>query len=149
MVKSVNTQGNNNYGTINKIGTTENGRSVYQISDGTGKIAGRLSVAAKDCDTFEKSYETILNAAPKLQKFAENTTPENIASSLINPLDILDFKQKELSDTEAEKIKNGQALVTNEYCDGEFVCLKKNNNLYAIAQKDDSKNLLITKKVFI
>lgn len=79
----------------------------------------------------------------------ENTTPENIASSLINPLDILDFKQKELSDTEAEKIKNGQALVTNEYCDGEFVCLKKNNILRAIAQKDDSKNLLITKKVFI
>ena len=50
---------------------------------------------------------------------------------------------------EAEKIKNGQALVTNEYCDGEFVCLKKNNILCAIAQKDDSKNLLITKKVFI
>lgn len=79
----------------------------------------------------------------------ENTTLENIASSLINPLDILDFKQKELSDTEAEKIKNGQAIVTNAYFDGEFVCLKKNNNLYAIAQKDDSKNLLITKKVFI
>ena len=78
MVQNVNMQGNSPFGTIDKIGTTENGRSVYQISDGSGKVAGRVSVAGKDCDTFEKSYETIINAAPKLQKFAENTTPEKM-----------------------------------------------------------------------
>ena len=77
MVQNVTNQ-NNGYGSINRIGTTENGRGVYQVSDADGKVKGRLSVAAKDCDTFEKSYKTILNAAPKLQKFAESTTPEEM-----------------------------------------------------------------------
>lgn len=78
MVQNVSVQNQNNYGSINRIGTTETGRVVYQVSDGAGRVAGRLSVAAKDSDTFEKSYQTMMEAAPKLQKFAENTTPEKM-----------------------------------------------------------------------
>ena len=79
----------------------------------------------------------------------ETTTKEDIINSLINPLDILGFKQKELTDSESAKIKNGQSLTTTEYTNGEFVSLKSNNVLCAISQKDDSKNLLITKKVLL
>lgn len=78
MVQNVSVQNQNNYGSINRIGTTETGRVVYQVSDGAGRVAGRLSVAAKDSDTFEKSYQAMMEAAPKLQKFAETTTPEKM-----------------------------------------------------------------------
>ena len=78
MVQNINVQNQNNYGTVNRVGTTENGRGVYQISDVTGRVAGRVSVAAQDCDKFEKSYQAMMEAAPKLQQFAESTTPEEM-----------------------------------------------------------------------
>lgn len=79
MVQSVNTAQANSYGSMKKIGTTENGRTIYQVIDGDGKEAGKLSVAAKDCDIFEKSYNDIMESAPKLQEYAKkNGTPEAI-----------------------------------------------------------------------
>lgn len=79
----------------------------------------------------------------------ENTSIDDIKNAIMNPLEILHFKQKELTDIEIQRIKNGQYIYTTDFNDGEFVCLKQNNKLCAVAQKDNSKNILITKKVFI
>ncbi len=76
MVQSVsNPNQGNNFGTINRIGTTNNGRGIYQVADNQGNVVGKMSVASQDCDTFEKSYHTIISVAPKLQEYAQNTDP--------------------------------------------------------------------------
>lgn len=80
---------------------------------------------------------------------SESTTAEDVMASMLNPLDVLHFGQKSLSAIDFERVKNGQPILTTEFTDGEFVCLKQNNQLCAIAQKDNSKNMLIIKKVFI
>ena len=78
MVQNVNNK-QNNFGTINKIGTTENGRAIYQLTDAEGNIAGKLSIAQNQCDIFEKSYQDIIKSAPKMQDFAQKMTPEKLA----------------------------------------------------------------------
>lgn len=70
------------YGAINKIGTTDNGRVIYQVIDGNGQIAGKMSIPQKDCDVFEKSYKDIIETAPKLQKFAEKHSTEESRKKL-------------------------------------------------------------------
>lgn len=72
------TQSPNGYGSINRIGRTDNGRVVYQVVDAEGKEAAKMSVAQRDSDTFEKSYKTIMVSAPKMQKYAETTSPEEM-----------------------------------------------------------------------
>lgn len=74
---------------------------------------------------------------------------DDMSSVLINPLDILNFKQKELSDKEYDFISHGHSLCSDEFEQEEFVSLKKNNKLCAIAQKDAKTQKLVTKKVFI
>lgn len=69
---------NSGYGTINKVGTTADGRVIYQVNDPTGRVAGRLSVPLKDCDTFEHSYKQVIDAAPKLQAYMNKMTPEKM-----------------------------------------------------------------------
>lgn len=78
MVQNINMQNTNAYGSIDKIGKTNNGRVVYQITDSNGNIAGKMSIPEKDCDTFEKSYNSIIESAPKLQAYAQTTTPEDM-----------------------------------------------------------------------
>ena len=63
----------NNYGSINKIGSTNNGRVIYEVKDGNGATAGKLSVAQPQCDIFERSYNEMMAAAPETQKFAEKS----------------------------------------------------------------------------
>lgn len=75
MTQNVANSVQNNYGSIQRLGTTGNGRVVYQINDGTGTQSLKMSVNARDCDSFEKSYRDILTSAPKLQKYAETNTP--------------------------------------------------------------------------
>lgn len=75
MVQNVSTQTPNNYGSINRIGMTDNGRVVYQLIDSTGKEAGKMSIAPQDCDKFEKSYNSLLESAPKLQAYSQKTSP--------------------------------------------------------------------------
>ena len=77
MVQAYN-QVQNAYGSINKVGTTADGRVIYQVNDPTGRVAGRLSVPVKDCDTFEYSYKKVIEVAPKLQEYANKMTPEKI-----------------------------------------------------------------------
>ena len=68
----------NPYGSIQKIGMTPDGRVVYQAVNPTGEVAGRLSVARKDCDLFEKSYRDIMQAAPQIQRYSETTSPDKM-----------------------------------------------------------------------
>lgn len=66
-----------NYGSINKIGNTNNGRVIYEVKDSTGSTAGKISVAQPQCDVFERSYNDMMTAAPAMQNFAEKSmTPE-------------------------------------------------------------------------
>lgn len=69
---------NSGYGAINKVGTTADGRVIYQVNDPTGRVAGRLSVPVNDCDSFEHSYKQVINAAPKLQAYMNKMTPEKM-----------------------------------------------------------------------
>ena len=78
MVQNLSNSTQNQYGTINKIGTTPEGRVVYQIDDPKKQQSLRMSVAAKDSDTFERSYKQIMESAPKMQAYAEKTPPEKI-----------------------------------------------------------------------
>ncbi len=78
MVQNLSNSAPNGYGSINRIGMTENGRVVYQVVDGTGQAAVKMSVNPRDCDKFEKSYRDIMASAPKLQHYAQTTTPEQM-----------------------------------------------------------------------
>ena len=78
MVQNISTQQQNGYGSINRIGMTNDGRVVYQVSDNQGKVAGNISVAQKDCDIFEKSYRDMMEAAPQLEEYSRKTTPEKM-----------------------------------------------------------------------
>ena len=67
------------YGSIKKVGMTQDGRVVYQAIEPNGKVAGRISIARKDCDLFEKSYRDILESAPQIQRYAKTTSPDKMA----------------------------------------------------------------------
>ena len=69
---------NNLGGTVNRVGTTDDGRGIYQMTEVTGEPLGRFSVAQKDCDTFERSFRQIIENAPKVKNYLENTTPEEL-----------------------------------------------------------------------
>lgn len=77
MVQSVNSS-NNNYGSIKRTGSTPDGRIIFDLVDPNGETAGRLSVAQKDSDLFEKSFNVIQEKAPKLQKYMDKKGPEGI-----------------------------------------------------------------------
>lgn len=63
--------GANSYGSISRVGSTDNGRVIYQVNDPTGQTAGKVTVAEKSSDVFEKAYDDLLKSAPKMQKYAE------------------------------------------------------------------------------
>jgi len=79
MTQNINTMAPKSMGSITRIGTTENGRGIYQVKQSDGKVAGKISVAAEHCDTFEKSYNELKENAPKLQRFMEkHGSPEEM-----------------------------------------------------------------------
>ena len=69
---------NNPMGSVNRIKTAENGRVIYQVTDGEGKTSVKLSVNPNDCDRFEKAYNDMSEAGPKLQNFMQNTNEEKL-----------------------------------------------------------------------
>lgn len=81
MVQNIGAQ-TNGLGSVNRIGTTNDGRVLYQVTDPTGQATGKLSVAQKDCDVFEKSYNDMMETAPKIQKFAEKHSTEEAQKKL-------------------------------------------------------------------
>ena len=76
MVQNVGT--GSNYGSINRVGQTADGRVVYQVKDPNGKVAGGLSVAQADCDRFERSYKDITEAAPKVEEYMKTHTQSDL-----------------------------------------------------------------------
>ena len=50
MVQSFSNQTPNGYGSVSRLGMTNNGRVVYQVAAGSGQQAVTLSVAHQDCD---------------------------------------------------------------------------------------------------
>ena len=78
MVQNVSNQAQNSYGSLNKIGMTSNGRVLYQVVDASGQNSAKLSVAPQQADTFEKSYNTIMQNAPRMQKYVETMGPEKL-----------------------------------------------------------------------
>ena len=69
---------NGGFGSIGRVGVTENGRAIYQLTDAEGNVAGKLTLPPEQCDIFEKSYTDIMETAPKMQKFAQKMTPERM-----------------------------------------------------------------------
>jgi len=66
------------FGIVTKKGVAPDGRIIYSVAGADGKYAGALSVAQKDCDSFEKSYTNMLTGAAKLQKYATTHTEEDM-----------------------------------------------------------------------
>lgn len=64
----------NQFGTVNRLGQTEDGRVVYKIGD--EQNSKTVSVASKDVDVFEKSYNDIITTLPKLQEFSQKSPQE-------------------------------------------------------------------------
>ena len=67
------------YGTINRVGMTPDGRVVYQAISANGENGGKISIAQKDCDLFEKSYRDILETAPAIERYTRTTSPDELA----------------------------------------------------------------------
>ena len=61
----------NAYGSIKKAGVQNNGRVLYSVFDSNGNENKKLSVPLNQADTFEKSYNTILDKAPKIKEYVK------------------------------------------------------------------------------
>ena len=71
--------GQNQYGTINRVGMTQEGRAVYQITSADGYQAANVSIPAQDCDRFERAYSDMMEAAPKLENYMQtHSSPEDV-----------------------------------------------------------------------
>lgn len=74
---------------------------------------------------------------------------EDIEKHLINPIEVLSYKSYLLTEFEYQKIKHGQSIDAGKTDASDYFCLVYKNELCAIAQKDETTNKLLTKKVFI
>lgn len=74
---------------------------------------------------------------------------EDIEKHLINPIEVLSYKSYLLTEFEYQKIKHGQSIDAGNTDNSDYFCLVYKNELCAIAQKDETTNKLLTKKVFI
>ena len=77
MVQGLNVN-SNGMGSISRVGMTNNGRVIYSVVEPNGQVAGHLTVSQKDCDTFERTYNDIMTAAPKLEKYMQTHSEEDI-----------------------------------------------------------------------
>ena len=68
------------YGNILRAGNLPNGRVLYNVIDSEGNKAGKLTVPIEQVDTFEESYNQILESAPKIRSFVKaNSSEEAVA----------------------------------------------------------------------
>ncbi len=77
MTSNINFAGNV-MGAVTRVGNTQDGRAVYQLSNPNGEVAN-ISIAQKDCDKFEKSFNEMMRLTPELQKYAEQGGQEKMA----------------------------------------------------------------------
>ncbi len=73
----------------------------------------------------------------------------DVQKNLINPLDVLTYKQRELTLKEYDDVSHGRSINTSDYENNEFILLTLNEKLCAIAQKDNKEQKLSVRKVFI
>jgi outer membrane lipoprotein SlyB len=78
MVQNVNANNSSGYGKVTRAGETPDGRAAYTVTDPNGKVIGALSIAEKDCDSFERSYKDIMEAAPKLEQYMKTHTEADL-----------------------------------------------------------------------
>ncbi len=71
---------------------------------------------------------------------------EIVQENLINPLDMLDYKQFEIDDEECAKVNNGGAIARSGLVDDEIVTLIYNNSIKAVGFAENSQ--IKMKKVF-
>ncbi len=74
----------NSYGNILRAGNLPNGRVLYNVIDSEGNKAGKLTVPLEQVDTFEESYNRILESAPKIQAFVKANSSEEAISKRRN-----------------------------------------------------------------
>ncbi len=69
----------NSYGDIQRLGTTTNNRTVYQVIDSQGEKSGKLSIPKEQAYKFEKAYKDVMITAPKIQEYVlENSSEKDI-----------------------------------------------------------------------
>ena len=79
MVRNLSSQNQaNSMGSFQKVGTLPNGRQVYQLLEPDGNVAGKITVAPQQADTFERSFKTVIDNAPKIQEYQDKLTPRAI-----------------------------------------------------------------------
>jgi tRNA pseudouridine55 synthase len=91
-----------------------------------------------------KSGKFELKTSIHLDKIMDNQV---VLDYLINPADVINLKQLKITEAEIEKIKHGQAIVTDNFDENEKVVVIFDSKICAIGEKK-GKNL-ITKKVFV
>ena len=79
MVQNLSGQTQSQFGTINRVGMTKEGRAVYQVTSADGHQAVNVSIPAQDCDRFEKAYNDMMTSAPKVEEYMRKySNPEEV-----------------------------------------------------------------------
>ncbi len=106
------------------------GTYIRTIVNDTGKFLKCGAVMEELIRTFSSGM-FIENSL----EITDDLTVETIKENLINPLQLIDMKNIEISDTEFKRIQNGNRVKNNTNIIGR-VLLKKNNEIIGIAAAD-------------
>ena len=87
-----------------------------------------------------------INTAINLKDLKDS---DDIQKYLINPIEVLTYKQRELTLKEYDDVSHGRSINTSDYENNELILLTLNKKLCAIAQKDNKEQKLSVRKVFI
>lgn len=73
-------------------------------------------------------------------------TKEDVEKLLVNPIDVLDYPRRVLTDLEREKVSHGMSIPNNTGINSDIVILVYGGKIYAVGITDTDK--ISTKKVF-
>lgn len=73
-------------------------------------------------------------------------TKEDVENLLVNPIDVLDYPKRVLTDLEREKVSHGMSIPNNTGINSDIVILVYGGKIYAVGIADADK--ISTKKVF-
>ena len=109
-------------------------------------IAAKMGTVAVMSDLIRtKSGIFEIENSLEIGEFCE---PSDLISSIINPLDVLEYKKFEINEATYKKVKNG--VITENFYDAkenEIILLIYDNKLVSVSQVTGSK--VVQKKVFI
>lgn len=78
-------------------------------------------------------------------KLEDIQTKEDVENLLVNPIDVLDYPQRVLTDLEREKVSHGMSIPNNTGINSDIVILVYGGKMYAVGIADTDK--ISTKKV--